>query len=687
MFHEAIYPALLPATLILVAASTSTMATPIQQSMKYHICPQFSGKQDECFHTWLADFTTCFQLYEWSEKKKHLIIAQALRDRAKLYHASLPTYVQVDASALLSKLQGRFGLEAQHVLLQIREFNKTQQVNESVIEYSSNLAKLYHRLKITDEAIKVRTFIQGLLPKYKEQIVIMRPATFEDAEQCAIILETYTDDCTGSKAPTIPTLQPAMSTPVQTLDIKDSQPAEPTHNASVPSSTVPTNTAPMARCPQRRQIYPPNRRQQIFPPKPIQRFSLPEPHHLSPPPTYSRGLRTPGTSRTIPVRKVIPQSPSHNSQNLSEVHQSLDSTSKTTQTDTIAPLSADLAQQSSAQTILPFNDRMLAYPSLAGSIVEVLVDTGARMSIINLKTLKSIVSQSQIDKLRGPSKYRGIQSITGHIQDILYCVSLPFSTGNFSTLHPFNVMDNFDTNVIIGEDFLAKHKVSVDFQHRSLRVYPPAKVRLVHEVTIQPHSKMTCSAVLEGESCPETSLFHLHRRTLNRKVKFNGVRSAPSGAIGIQLRNRSNTPKTFSIGKIVSTATVRIVPATPSSSSPATIPSAVSCGKPTFHDPHSSTLRHRNPAFQAPIQLQHSQNPTAFATPQSVPQRSTRTSPMSQLSAKAPEFKPLHHNPTRPLLSITSHQPSPHRLNDMHSHQPPINVSFQNDEVPMLYSE
>ena len=144
------------------------------------------------------------------------------------------------------------------------------------------------------------------------------------------------------------------------------------------------------------------------------------------------------------------------------------------------------------------------------------------MSIINLKTLKSIVSQSQIDKLRGPSKYRGIQSITGHIQDILYCVSLPFSTGNFSTLHPFNVMDNFDTNVIIGEDFLAKHKVSVDFQHRSLRVYPSAKVRLVHEVTIQPHSKMTCSAVLEGESCPETSLFHLHRRTLNRTVKFNG---------------------------------------------------------------------------------------------------------------------------------------------------------------------
>ena len=157
--------------------------------LNYALCPQFSGDPSESFERWQEDFYACVALYDWPLDKAYLIISSALRGRAKIYYSSLPEAVRIDSNELLVKLKEKYGLASQNVLTRLKGLERVMKPTETVQQFASALAEVFDKLQIKDEAQKVGTFVAGLPAAYKTSIVTMRPSSFEEAEQCALLLE------------------------------------------------------------------------------------------------------------------------------------------------------------------------------------------------------------------------------------------------------------------------------------------------------------------------------------------------------------------------------------------------------------------------------------------------------------------------------------------------------------------
>ena len=128
-------------------------------------------------------------MYDWPLDKAYLIISSALRGRAKIYYSSLPEAVRIDSNELLVKLKEKYGLASQNVLTRLKGLERVMKPTETVQQFASALAEVFDKLQIKDEAQKVGTFVAGLPAAYKTSIVTMRPSSFEEAEQCALLLE------------------------------------------------------------------------------------------------------------------------------------------------------------------------------------------------------------------------------------------------------------------------------------------------------------------------------------------------------------------------------------------------------------------------------------------------------------------------------------------------------------------
>ena len=93
-----------------------------------------------------------------------------------------------------------------------------------------------------------------------------------------------------------------------------------------------------------------------------------------------------------------------------------------------------------------------------------LLDTGAQISII---------SQSFADKISPNLKqscqneFSEIIGVSGNIVNVSGCIQVPISIGKFKTVHSFHIIPSHH-DIILGLDFLNRHKVKVDFQHHTV---------------------------------------------------------------------------------------------------------------------------------------------------------------------------------------------------------------------------
>ena len=114
--------------------------------------------------------------------------------------------------------------------------------------------------------------------------------------------------------------------------------------------------------------------------------------------------------------------------------------------------------------------------NVLGSWKEALVDSGADISVVQIKLLSSLPRGAILKryKLKGPKK---CVSASGHDLGPDGQVTFRFALGGKQFTHTFLVVKNLHTGLILGDDFLAQKGAKIDFKNRVMYV-KGGKVRL-----------------------------------------------------------------------------------------------------------------------------------------------------------------------------------------------------------------
>ena len=114
--------------------------------------------------------------------------------------------------------------------------------------------------------------------------------------------------------------------------------------------------------------------------------------------------------------------------------------------------------------------------NVLGSWKEALVDSGADISVVQIKLLSSLPRGAILKryKLTGPKK---CVSASGHDLGPDGQVTFRFALGGKQFTHTFLVVKNLHTGLILGDDFLAQKGAKIDFKNRVMYV-KGGKVRL-----------------------------------------------------------------------------------------------------------------------------------------------------------------------------------------------------------------
>ena len=101
-----------------------------------------------------------------------------------------------------------------------------------------------------------------------------------------------------------------------------------------------------------------------------------------------------------------------------------------------------------------FQDNLTAQIYLRQIPVTALLDSGARMSLIDYDLLHTILPRAYQHMSKSLSKFNGIVGVTGDSRDIEGCFHLNMIIGNIHCSQIFHVVKKLQPECILGRDFL-----------------------------------------------------------------------------------------------------------------------------------------------------------------------------------------------------------------------------------------
>lgn len=163
-----------------------------------------------------------------------------------------------------------------------------------------------------------------------------------------------------------------------------------------------------------------------------------------------------------------------------------------------------------------------------GCKFRALVDTGAEVSLISTRAYRQMKHRPQLAE----SKV-ALQGASGDSLHVRGLVALEFEVGGVKTTHSFHVVDNANRNVILGCDWLTKHRVRLYFDLHKMKVgeqyvnldqdiHVASIVRLAKNQTIKPQT----AAVFLGK-VKTRPYFQAGQQLEIRPVEKNGIADEP----------------------------------------------------------------------------------------------------------------------------------------------------------------
>ncbi|KAI8510371.1 hypothetical protein Bbelb_112870 [Branchiostoma belcheri] len=114
-------------------------------------------------------------------------------------------------------------------------------------------------------------------------------------------------------------------------------------------------------------------------------------------------------------------------------------------------------------------------PQIHGHSINVLIDSGADVSLITEDTLKKLVNPAPPPTLN-PYVGPALSTVAGGALDILGCVCLPLTWHNHVFTASFVVCRNTTTPILVGTDFLLAHGAELSLRNREMTLWGPQGV-------------------------------------------------------------------------------------------------------------------------------------------------------------------------------------------------------------------
>ena len=149
--------------------------------------PHFSGATDASYESWARELEEGFQHLQWDihHPSRVSILPTLLSGLAKLRYLKFPENVRANFRLVMQELERQFGLRSKSAVHIYQQLERTQGDSESVRDYTKDILQRMHDNGIADERYMLATYLKGLKPAIRSQVLMTRPMTFHDAQESA----------------------------------------------------------------------------------------------------------------------------------------------------------------------------------------------------------------------------------------------------------------------------------------------------------------------------------------------------------------------------------------------------------------------------------------------------------------------------------------------------------------------
>lgn len=196
------------------------------------------------------------------------------------------------------------------------------------------------------------------------------------------------------------------------------------------------------------------------------------------------------------------------------------------------------------------------FAKLRGEVVKVMIDSGAKSSLISEDVWISLGSP-HVDPVASV-----FHSANGSIMDAVGAVSLPLSVGNTTFVHRFIVMKDLNVGCLLGENFLVSHRCVVDFDHSLFHIDHHAVplfvqtannisvVRAVSDHSLQPWAEsvmlVKCDGILqESPGWLVSAEPHINHKVGSKILVASCLVSPKDKVLPIKVVNLTESPVTI----------------------------------------------------------------------------------------------------------------------------------------------
>ena len=129
-----------------------------------------------------------------------------------------------------------------------------------------------------------------------------------------------------------------------------------------------------------------------------------------------------------------------------------------------------------------FQDNLTAQIYLQQTPVTALLDSGARMSLIDYDLLHAVFPRASQHIFHSVSNFNSIIGVTGDSKNIEGCIYLNMIIGNIHCSQIFHVVKKLKPECLLGRDFLRQYKCVLDFTTHTLRSTKLAQLKWIQQL-------------------------------------------------------------------------------------------------------------------------------------------------------------------------------------------------------------
>ena len=150
---------------------------------------QFSGDDDQDIVEWRKSLSRNLKFLAWPQQTCIDLIPILLTEKALKYYESLGTDTLADLNATLQALEDKFSPAQSGTLYLNALQERSQSQSESVANYTKAMNKIFQKLQMSDSFHTMTTYIRGLIPELRSEVMKQRPKSIEDAQEIALVIE------------------------------------------------------------------------------------------------------------------------------------------------------------------------------------------------------------------------------------------------------------------------------------------------------------------------------------------------------------------------------------------------------------------------------------------------------------------------------------------------------------------